>query len=70
MNIFEYLIKIKRINILKSELNNSNKSIDKLLTLIDKANPFDGGYKINILKIELQKEIICRNELREKLESL
>ena len=66
MNIFEYFIERKRLNILDKELNSCNSRISKLTSNINCENPFAYN-KIKEYNGQLQKETGYRDWLKEEL---
>ena len=66
MNIFEYFIERKRLNILNKELNCCDVRVKKLINCIYNENPFSNN-KIAEYKLELSREKDYRDYLKEQL---
>lgn len=66
MNIFEYFIERKRLNILDRELNSCNNRISKLISNIYNENPFSQN-KIVEYREQLKTENDSRNWLEKEL---
>lgn len=66
MNIFEYFIERKRLNILSKELDSCNSRIRKLTYYIYNENPFSTA-NIKEYQLQLKQENEYRNYLKEQL---